>query len=73
MYSTCSLADVQNDAVVRAALAKHPDCSVAAPGVPASDLALFGAEPTQLGLICLPDTAGWGPIYVAAITKAQAV
>jgi 16S rRNA C967 or C1407 C5-methylase (RsmB/RsmF family) len=71
VYSTCSLADVENDAVVRVALAKHADCCVMAPALPTEDLALFGVEPTELGHICLPDTAGWGPIYVATIYKAM--
>jgi 16S rRNA C967 or C1407 C5-methylase (RsmB/RsmF family) len=69
VYSTCSLADVQNDAVVHAVLEEQKDCVAVQASLSASDMALFGAEPTQLGLICLPDNGTWGPIYVAVITK----
>jgi 16S rRNA C967 or C1407 C5-methylase (RsmB/RsmF family) len=31
----------------------------------------LGAEPTRHGLICLPDKAGWGPIYVAVLERGE--
>ena len=32
-------------------------------------LGRFGAECTQLGVLCCPDTAGAGPMYVALLVK----
>lgn len=61
---------MQNDAVVQAVLDESKDCDAVQASLSAADMALFGAERTQLGLICLPDNGMWGPIYVAVITKA---
>eukprot|EP00877_Chromochloris_zofingiensis_P001035 jgi/Chrzof1/10932/Cz05g17200.t1 len=89
VYSTCSLAAIQNDAVVQRAVDSYYDSgrnnsNVASAATSSSkinilklqdlklsqdDCGVFGVEPTEMGLICLPDTAGWGPIYVAVLEK----
>lgn len=82
VYSTCSLADLENDHVVQKALEQLSSpaggsaaCScevvpVVDWGIPDAEQ-LAGGERTQHGLLCLPDKQGWGPIYVAMIEKPQ--
>jgi len=70
VYSTCSIAKVENDDVVQHALQQSSAGSVVV--VPVKDwdlLQLAGGEPTQHGMICLPDKAGWGPIYLCLLEK----
>ncbi len=78
VYSTCSIAKIQNDDVVSAVLA-HPGLPEACEAV-VPDMALFspaakqtlhdlGAEATQHGWMVLPDQTGSGPIYVACLRK----
>lgn len=83
VYSTCSLADVENDQVVakavqQAATAEFSRNSVACQVrcVPVNDWQLdpeledlVGGDRTQYGLLCLPDRKGSGPIYLAILEK----
>lgn len=82
VYSTCSLAPLENDDVVSNALSraastmKRSCIQVIKPGEPEygmddATLALFGAEPTTHGVLVLPDNVGTGPMYVAVLTKQQ--
>jgi 16S rRNA C967 or C1407 C5-methylase (RsmB/RsmF family) len=74
VYSTSSLAEVENDTVVQRALQQQ-----GVRVVPADEWGLAGVEElaggerTQHGLLCLPDKQGWGPVYLAVLEKALAV
>lgn len=70
VYSTCSLAAVENDELVTKAVRK---CKGTAAVVPPPSGLPFG-EPTKLGWIVLPDNnaAGWGPLYFAVLTRVEA-
>lgn len=76
MYTTSSIITAENDDVVTAAIKQSGgNISVVAVddwGLSCSDelLHLVGADPTQHGVINLPDKAGWGPVYVALLQKA---
>jgi 16S rRNA C967 or C1407 C5-methylase (RsmB/RsmF family) len=79
VYSTSSLVEVENDAVVQKALQQQQQQQGASVRVvPADEWALAGIEElaggerTQHGLLCLPDKQGWGPLYVAVLEKALA-
>lgn len=83
MYSTCSLADVENDQVVEKALQPGPSAAVSPKGsecrivaVPIDEWQegkeledLVGGDRTRFGLLCLPDKKGSGPIYLAMLEK----
>ncbi|KAL6751043.1 S-adenosyl-L-methionine-dependent methyltransferase [Haematococcus lacustris] len=82
VYSTCSLAAVENDEVVAKALARCPVGSlhIVLPGHPGYGLqsgaltGLFGAERTRYGVIVMPDAPqGSGPIYAAVLEKRGAI
>jgi 16S rRNA C967 or C1407 C5-methylase (RsmB/RsmF family) len=81
-YSTCSLAEEENDHVVEKALklqqqmAASRSSSGLARVVPVNEWCwdgelqrLLGAERTKYGVICLPDKQGWGVIYVCLLKK----
>lgn len=68
VYSTCSIADDENDDVVRNLLAKtkkslRRSIRVDDPFNSLPALLLEGAERTQFGAILLPDRTGFGPLY----------
>ena len=98
MYSTCSISNTQNDAVVQAACEQYMSAAsgrsesgkqteqelqhgsgkqdhivtvlpLGKLGVGSEQIHAWGVETTRLGMICLPDTAGCGPIYVAVLEK----
>ena len=77
VYSTCSLADEENDAVVTKLLhhARHGAglCLVDALGGPLSDESiaplLHGVARTRCGAMMLPDTSRFGPLYWAVIER----
>jgi 16S rRNA C967 or C1407 C5-methylase (RsmB/RsmF family) len=76
VFTTCSLAAAANDAVVLQALA---DSAQQVRLVPMEEWGLVGsAEVMQAaggeataggGMMCLPDTAGWGPVFMALLEK----
>ena len=69
VYSTCSLAPEENDAVARRLGGKYGNAAVYDP--PRLDEAPSGAERTDLGAMVLPDAAaGAGPMYVCRVRKA---
>lgn len=63
VYSTCSISPIENDDVI-ARLYKSRDGQFEV-----LSLQHEMGEPTQHGWLILPDTAGCGPIYTAAIQK----
>jgi len=70
VYSTCSIAPVENDGVISKLLthASHGaglECSdpLGALGEESLKLLLAGVEQTPLGAIVLPDSSGFGPLY----------
>lgn len=80
VYSTCSIADVENDRVVERALERAGAAAVRVVQDPAeggvdgvtlgaSDLADLGAERTRQGWILLPDKSRHGPIYVCVLER----
>lgn len=73
VYSTCSIADDENDDVVRNFLAKTKKklcrrIRVDDPFKSLPTLLLEGAERTQFGAILLPDRTGFGPLYWSVLT-----
>lgn len=77
VYSTCSMASAENDDVVQQALQQSKGSVTAVPvqdwGVVGSEQfrKAAGAELTGHGMICLPDKAGWGPIYLCLLQKQE--
>lgn len=84
VYSTCSLARVENDGVVEKLLQRLPEGSVKVLDVnsihldagvtwehqvSASMHQVLELEATKHGALCAPDKSGWGPIYVCVIEK----
>jgi len=80
VYSTCSLAPIENDGVVAQALTRvvkgsvrvlPPDEAASSCGCTYEELArTFGASKTQHGVLCTPDShAACGPIYAAVLVK----
>lgn len=65
VYSTCSISPEENDEVIRKLLKKKKD-QVQLLEV---DLLKYGAEKTEFGYMFMPDTCGFGPIYVSVIQK----
>lgn len=64
VYSTCALADAENDGVIRRLLEKdRHGAQVARHGEP-----LLG-EKTEFGVRVLPDQTDFGPIYFVLLTK----
>ena len=74
VYSTCSIATIENNAVVAAVLqqtALHMNL-LPADQLPAHVkelLKLTQAQPTQFGWLILPSASGWGPIYASCLCK----
>lgn len=79
VYSTCSIAAVENDEVIGKVLEKAAGAvQVASHGFEGScgslafgDLKALGAERTQHGWLILPDSHGWGPIYLSVLVKVR--
>lgn len=77
VYSTCSMSAVENDEVVLQAVQQSQGSVLAVPvdewGVMGSDQLreAAGAELTQHGMLCLPDRAGCGPIYLCLLQKQE--
>ncbi|MEL3908207.1 MAG: SAM-dependent methyltransferase [Treponemataceae bacterium] len=63
LYSTCALSDAENDFVIDRLLAKYKNAECIK--IPAFEK----AETTKHGLIFLPDTSGYGPLYFALVKK----
>jgi len=63
VYSTCSISPVENDAVIARLLKKREGEAVVKP------LAFEIGEATEHGWQILPDTTGYGPIYLAALER----
>ncbi|KAF6252428.1 S-adenosyl-L-methionine-dependent methyltransferase [Scenedesmus sp. NREL 46B-D3] len=74
VYSTCSIAEAENDGVVCKALQQQGGEARVVP-VDEWGLAgigeLTGGQRTQHGLLCLPDEQGWGPVYLAVLEQAM--
>lgn len=75
VYSTCSLSPAENDHVVAKFVAnsnpKGNKRAAQLKPVPLSKLGFsfpYGAK-TKYGLMILPDTTGWGPLYVSVLEK----
>ncbi len=70
MYSTCALAERENDGAVAALGKKREGVQVAIqPPRPGAELALMG-EKTEHGWLLLPDhNEGIGPLYVSYLSK----
>ncbi|KAF5837597.1 hypothetical protein DUNSADRAFT_4167 [Dunaliella salina] len=80
VYSTCSLAAMENDGVVSKALERFPDVCVVMPShpnyfpaslvnQPVSLQETFSPEATKHGVLLMPDLCGHGPIYVSVLEK----
>ena len=76
VYSTCALAEEENDGVVARALAhpalahlRHADplAEIVRGGAEAVAPLLHGVERTELGAIMLPDRSRFGPLYWAVL------
>lgn len=79
VYSTCSLTSLENDEVVRSCcqqlagryrLWSPSECEAQ---LPPGLAGVAGVEHTQLGLICLPDCAGHGPLFMAVLERGSSV
>jgi 16S rRNA C967 or C1407 C5-methylase (RsmB/RsmF family) len=78
VYSTCSLSPMENDGVIHKILQK---CGAVESKSGASDkspyvcesirVELPFGEPTRYGSMILPDVCGFGPIYVAVLTRVK--
>lgn len=65
LYSTCALSDAENDFVIDKLLAKYKNAQCV-------KISVFEkAEPKKHGLIFLPDTSDYGPLYFALVKKIQ--
>ncbi|KNC77501.1 hypothetical protein SARC_10036 [Sphaeroforma arctica JP610] len=80
VYSTCSICNLENDDVVRKALAKLGDTHVRVvshENPTAVSKIQTGAEKTEFGYIVLPDTvlgdygSGWGPLFWSVIERLE--
>uniref|UniRef100_A0A7S3VP42 NOL1/NOP2/Sun domain family member 4 n=1 Tax=Dunaliella tertiolecta TaxID=3047 RepID=A0A7S3VP42_DUNTE len=82
VYSTCSLAAMENDGVVSKALERYPNVCVVMPKHPnyyPASLAdqhvslqeTFSPEATKHGVLLMPDLCGHGPIYVSVLEKRE--
>ena len=73
VYSTCSLATIQNDGVLDKVLGKAGHAiAIAQDDQLFNDLLeRFGAEKMRHGYVVLPDKTGWGPIYLSIIEKVE--
>lgn len=73
VYSTCSITDIQNDAVIEKIMEKAGSAVSAVSHGFSEELdacwIALGAERTKYGWIILPDTTGWGPIYWCNLRK----
>lgn len=63
IYSTCALSETENDLVVDKLIAKYKNAKII--NIPPFE----NAETCRNGLIFLPDTSGYGPLYFALIKK----
>lgn len=63
LYSTCALSEAENDCVIDKLIEKYPQATL----VPLKPFE--HAEPTRHGLIFLPDTSGYGPLYCSLVKK----
>ncbi|MBQ7613338.1 MAG: SAM-dependent methyltransferase [Spirochaetaceae bacterium] len=63
LYSTCALSELENDFVVEKLTKKYKNALIK-PLEPVEQ-----AEPTKHGLIFLPDTSHYGPLYFSLIQK----
>lgn len=66
VYSTCSLSNTQNDAVVQKAL-RRKGGSVDLDAASSACALMPGVERTECGFIALPDETNHGPIFWTAI------
>ena len=69
VYSTCALAQAENDGVIKKLLKKYPEASVVA--LPEADSSgLCNGEKTEYGIHVLPDKQGGaGPLYFSLVHK----
>jgi 16S rRNA C967 or C1407 C5-methylase (RsmB/RsmF family) len=77
VYSTCSLAEEENDGVVSKLLAnkRHGAGLVSADalaGLAGLETLVAGAQRTKLGVLMLPDRSRFGPLYWAVIERRAA-
>lgn len=73
VYSTCSIAPVENDEVISKVLKKFGGVVrvIDAFANHHSTLTDFGAEKTKYGWLMLPDRSRFGPLYWVALEKTQ--
>eukprot|EP00746_Dinoflagellata_sp_MGD_P025177 gnl/MRDRNA2_/MRDRNA2_159179_c0_seq1.p1 gnl/MRDRNA2_/MRDRNA2_159179_c0~~gnl/MRDRNA2_/MRDRNA2_159179_c0_seq1.p1 ORF type:complete len:252 (-),score=36.77 gnl/MRDRNA2_/MRDRNA2_159179_c0_seq1:366-1055(-) len=71
VYSTCSIAPVQNDDVVSRILKKFSNMVQVVDGFADDQATLkqLGAEKTQHGWVMLPDRSEFGPLYWAVLER----
>jgi 16S rRNA C967 or C1407 C5-methylase (RsmB/RsmF family) len=63
VYSTCSISPLENDKVVERLFKKRGD------NLKLIRVELPLGEETEFGTIVLPDSGGWGPLYISVIEK----
>lgn len=64
VYSTCSISPVENDDVIRKLFKKKKSAVKLCP----APLGV-GGEATEFGVVYLPDTCGFGPLYFSVVEK----
>lgn len=63
LYCTCALSEIENDCVIDKALAKYPEAELI------KIESFENAEETRNGLIFMPDTSSYGPLYFSLLRK----
>ena len=72
VYSTCSIASLENDGVIETLLKKKEDFQILQEDLPQAILQQIGRpEKTKHGFLFLPDQCGIGPIYFCVLRKNQ--
>jgi 16S rRNA C967 or C1407 C5-methylase (RsmB/RsmF family) len=72
VYSTCALADAENDEVIERFLGKN-STNFQIHREPRMHEWVPGAEDTKFGVLMLPDRSEFGPLYVAILKKSDSL